>query len=246
MLFWMIIKVAFKSLLANKLRSVLAMLGIIIGVGAVIAMLAIGHGAQQRVLAGINKMGTNLLIVRPAQRGSGGVMNGTQQNLTVNDATALLKLKGVHCASPVASSGEQVKYMAQNTHTNVEGVAATYFNIRDYDCDEGAFFTDADVEGRMGRVAVLGPVTASDLFGTAEPVGKTIKINGINFLVVATFQSKGDQGWYNQDDQIFIPYTTGIKELFGVTSTIPNAIREIDIEAEDDANVDAMQDDIMA
>src|SRR5580658_6137155 len=109
MLFWMIIKVAFKSLLANKLRSVLAMLGIIIGVGAVIAMLAIGTGARNRVMANINKMGTNLLIVRPAQRGMGGVMSGTQQNLTVEDAQAILKIPGIACVSPVASASEQIK-----------------------------------------------------------------------------------------------------------------------------------------
>jgi putative ABC transport system permease protein len=246
MLFWMIIKVALKSLLANKLRSVLAMLGIIIGVGAVIAMLAIGTGAQERVLAGINKMGTNLLIVRPAQRCSGGVMSGTQQNLTVDDAIALVKLKGVQCASPVASASEQVKYLSQNTRTQIQGVASTYFGIRDYEVADGAFFNDADVESRLGRVAVVGPVTAENLFGPVDPIGKTIKINGINFLVVATYKSKGDQGWYNIDDQIFIPYRTGIKELFGVTSTIPNAIREIDIEAEDGVNTDDLMDDVDA
>jgi putative ABC transport system permease protein len=246
MLFWMIIKVAFKSLLANKLRSVLAMLGIIIGVGAVIAMLAIGTGARNRVMANINKMGTNLLIVRPAQRGMGGVMSGTQQNLTVEDAQAVLKIPGIACVSPVASASEQIKYMSNNTRTSVQGVAATYFGIRDYELDEGAMFTDADVESRLGRVAVVGPVTAVNLFGTADPIGKTIKINGINFLVVGTYKSKGDQGWYNIDDQVFIPYRTGIKELFGVTSTVPDAVREIDIEGADGIDVDDLMDDVSA
>jgi putative ABC transport system permease protein len=246
MLFWMIIKVAFKSLLANKLRSVLAMLGIIIGVGAVIAMLAIGSGAQARVLSGISRMGTNLLMVRPAQRGFGGVMSGTQQNLTVADAVALLKVAGIHCVSPVVSGSEQVKYLSQNTHTNIEGVAATYFSIRNYDLDEGNLFTDADVESRLGRVAVIGPLTSDNLFGPADPIGKTIKISGINFVVIGTFKSKGDQGYYNVDDQIFIPYRTAIHELFGVTSTVPDSIREIDIEAEDGADVDKLQDDVQA
>jgi putative ABC transport system permease protein len=244
MLFWMIIKVAFKSLLANKLRSVLAMLGIIIGVGAVIAMLAIGSGAKDQVMSRINAMGTNLLVVRPGQRGYGGVMSGTQQNLTVDDAVALLKVDGVKSVSPVVNGSEQVKYLSQNTRTNIMGVAATYFDIRDYTVDEGAFFSDADTETRLGRVAVVGPVTAQNLFVSADPIGKTIKINGINFVVVGTYQSKGDQGWFNVDDQVLIPYRTAIKELFGVTSTTPNSIREIDIETEDGVDNDAIQDRI--
>jgi putative ABC transport system permease protein len=244
MLFWMILKVAFKSLVGNKLRSILAMLGIIIGVAAVIAMLAIGSGAQQQVMSRINSMGTNLLMIRPGQRGSGGVMSGTQQNLTVDDALALLKVKGVHAISPVVNGSEQVKYLSSNTRTSVYGVASTYFAIRNYLLDEGSFFNDSDTEVRLARVAVIGPTTATNLFGGIDPIGKTMKVNGINFLVVGTYQSKGDSGFQNQDDQVFIPYRTGIKELFGVTSTIPNTIREIDVEAEDGADVDKLQADL--
>jgi putative ABC transport system permease protein len=244
MRYWMIVKVALKCLSANKLRSMLAMLGIIIGVGAVIAMLAIGAGAQAQVMSRINAMGTNLLIIRPGQRGFGGVMSGTQQNLTVGDAEALLSVPGVKSVSPVVNGGEQVKYMSLNTHTNIMGVAPTYFEIRDYEVDEGEFFNDNDTEVRMGRVAILGPKTAENLFVDTDPIGKTIKINGINFVVVATFKSKGDQGFFNQDDQILIPYRTAIKELFGVTSTTPNSIREIDVEALDGADVDKLTDAI--
>jgi putative ABC transport system permease protein len=190
-------------------------------------------------------MGTNLLMIRPGQRGFGGVMSGTQQNLTVDDAVALLKVPGVEFLSPVVSNFEQVKYLGSNTRTNVVGVATTYFPIRNYELDEGSFFGDADTETRLGRVAVLGPTTATNLFSDTDPVGKTIKINGINFLVVGTYQSKGDTGWQNMDDQIFIPYRTGIKELFGVTSTIPNSIREIDVSAEDDADVDKLQQTLL-
>jgi len=244
MLFWMIVKVAFKSLMANKLRSVLAMLGIIIGVGAVIAMLAIGSGAQQSVMAQFSAMGTNLLTVRAGQRGFGGVMSGTQQNLTIEDATALLKLPGIHAISPVAQGRKQVKYLAQNTNTSIYGVAATYFGIKNFNLDEGAFFSDADTESRLGRVAVIGPQTAENLFVSVDPIGKDIKISGIDFKVIGTFQSKGDTGWFNQDDLILIPYRTGIKELFGNTSTTPNSIQEIDIEADDGVDMDKLQDDI--
>jgi putative ABC transport system permease protein len=246
MLFWMIIKVAIKSLLANKMRSILAMLGIIIGVGAVIAMLAVGSGAQQSVLTRFNAMGTNLLTLRAGQRGFGGVMSGTQQNMTVDDALSLLKIPGVHAISPVCQGRKQVKYLAQNTNTQIYGVAATYFDIKNFKLDEGAFFTDADTEFRLGRVAVIGPQTAANLFVSADPVGKTIKIAGINFVVIGTFVSKGDQGWFNQDDLILIPYRTAIKELFGNTSTTPNSVQEIDVEGDDGYDSNKLQDDVAA
>jgi len=244
MLFWMIIKVALKSLVTNKLRSALAMLGIIIGVGAVIAMLAIGSGAREGMMKRFNAMGTNLYILHAGQRGFGGVMSGTQQNLTVDDAMSLLKLPGVKAVSPVSNGRKQVKYLSQNTNTNITGVAATYFEIRNYELDEGAFFTDVDTEGRLGRVAVLGPVTVQNLFGANDPIGKTIKIAGINFVVIGTFKAKGDSGWFSQDDQVMIPYRTGIKELFGRTSTTPNSIQEIDVEADDGADPDVLQQQI--
>jgi putative ABC transport system permease protein len=246
MLFWMIMKVSFKSLMANKLRSILAMLGIIIGVGAVIAMLAVGSGAQQNILARFNAMGTNLLTLRAGQRAFGGVSSGTQQNLTVEDAVALLKVPGIAAVSPVVQGRKQVKYLSQNTNTNIYGVASTYFQIKNFLLDEGTFFTDSDTETRLGRVAVVGPVTAQNLFGAADPVGKTIKVAGINFLVIGTFLSKGDTGWFNQDDQVLIPYRTGIKELFGMTSTTPNSIQEIDMETADGADTDTVEDDVMA
>jgi putative ABC transport system permease protein len=242
----MIIKVAFKSLLANKLRSVLAMLGIIIGVGAVIAMLAIGSGAQQSVMTRFNAMGTNLLTLRAGQRGFGGVMSGTQQNLTTDDATALLKLPGIHAVSPVAQGRKQVKYLAQNSNTQIYGVAATYFDIKNFKVDEGSFFTDADTETRLGRVAVIGPQTADNLFAGVDPIGKSIKISGINFLVIGMFQTKGDTGWFNQDDLVLIPYRTAIKELFGVSSTTPNSVQEIDVQAEDNVDSDKLQEDVAA
>lgn len=244
MLFWMIVKVAYKSLNANKLRSLLAMLGIIIGVGAVIAMLAIGAGVQQQILNGISAMGSNLIVIRPGQRGFGGVMSGTQQNLTVDDASSLLKVKGVETLSPVVNGRKQVKYLNLNTSTSILGVAATYFNIRSYTLDHGTTFTDSEVESRLSRVADIGPVTATNLFGNDDPVGKTIKISGINFTVLGVFKAKGDQGFYNPDDQVIIPYRTAMKELFGTTSTKPQSVGEIDISAVDGADVDQLIADL--
>jgi putative ABC transport system permease protein len=241
MIFWMIFKVAFKSLLANKLRSVLAMLGIIIGVGAVISMLAIGAGAQKSVMDRIGAMGTNLLVVRPGQRGTGGVMSGTQQNLTVDDAQAVLKeVANVHSVSPVVSGSAQLKYYSHNSRTSVVGTTVTYLPIRAFEVEKGSNFSELDVD-RMGRVALIGPVTASDLFGAQDPIDQQIKINRMNFRVVGVLKSKGDQGWYNPDDQVIIPLTTAMKQVFGVEN-----IREIDIQAEDGADLTKMQDDVSA
>ena len=239
MLFWMIVKVAFKSLRANKLRSVLAMLGIIIGVAAVIAMLAIGTGAKQQVLDRLSAMGTNLLFVRPSPRGTAGVISGTQLNLTEDDArTILQKVDHVHALSPVVGRNYQVKFLDQNTNTQVQGTTPTYLAIRDFQIDSGKMFTDFDVD-RWNRVAVLGSVTASNLFGFSDAVGQTIKINGINFTVVGVLQSKGDQGWSNPDDQVIVPYTVDMHILMGV-----DFLREIDVQCDQGSDLDAVQSDI--
>jgi putative ABC transport system permease protein len=241
MLFWMIVKVAFKSLLANKLRSVLAMLGIIIGVAAVIAMLAIGTGAKQQVLDRISSMGTNLLIVRPSPRGTAGVISGTQLNLTDEDGRAILeKIDHIHSLAPVVGRNFQIKFLNQNTNTQVLGTTPTYLSIRDFDIDTGKMFSDFDVD-HWNRVAVLGPVTASNLFGFSDPIGQTIKINGINFRVTGVLKSKGDQGWFNPDDQVIVPYTVDMHVLMGVTY-----LREIDVQCAVGADLDAVQDDILA
>jgi putative ABC transport system permease protein len=240
-IFWMILKVALKSLMANKLRSVLAMLGIIIGVGAVIAMLAIGAGTQASVMNRISAMGTNLLVVRPGQRGTGGVMSGTQQNLTLDDAAALLtQVKGIRAVAPLVSGSGQLKYFGKNARATVQGTSITYMPIRAFEVDQGEMFTEQDVE-RMARVALIGPVTAENLFGAGDPVGQTVKVNGINFRIVGLLKSKGDQGYFNPDDQLIIPYTTAMKQLFGL-----DYLREIDVQANEDADLTKLQADVLA
>ena len=242
MLFWMIIKVALKSLAANKLRSILAMLGIIIGVGAVIAMLAIGAGAKQQILSGITAMGSNLLTVRPGQRGTMGVMSGTQQNLVVDDAQELVKeVAGIRQVAPVVGSSAQVKHLNHNTRTSVTGTTVTYFPMRTFEVDKGQAFTEADVDAHA-RVAVIGPVTAASLFDPAEnPIGQMIKVKGINFRVVGILKAKGDQGWFNPDDQVLIPLTTAMKQVFGL-----DYVREINIQINDNADLQKVQDSILS
>jgi len=244
MLFFTILKVAIRSLLASKMRSFLAVLGIIIGVGAVIAMLAIAAGAKAQVLSRIQAMGTDLLVVRPGQRGFGGVMSGTQQNLTLEDAEALLKeVPAVLRVAPVVQGRAQLKCYDKNTQTNVIGTAPTYFTIRNFPIERGRIFTDDEGE-RLGHVVILGPTTATNLTGDNDPlgaVGATIKINGNNFLVIGVTKAKGDQGFFNQDDEAFVPYSTAMKQLFG-----QKYLREIDVQGQPDGDLVKLQDSVTA
>ncbi|MCC8107663.1 MAG: ABC transporter permease [Planctomycetes bacterium] len=224
MMMWMLAKVGVKALLANKLRSFLAVLGIIIGVGAVISMLALGAGTRANILERVSSMGTNLLIVRPGLAGRRGVMTGVAQTMTVEDALAIAaEVPGVEMVSPVVSGSLQLKYFAKNAQTMTYGVAPTYLHIRNFEIEHGRNFTDLEVE-RMARVVVIGPTTAENLFGRDEPVGETIKIRGVNFEVIGVLKAKGDQGWSNPDDQALIPITTAMKQILGV-----ERVREIDV-----------------
>ena len=239
MLFFTVMKVALRSLVANKLRSFLAMLGIIIGVGAVISMLAFGAGAQRQVMDRVTAMGTNLLIVRPGNRGTGGVVSGTQQNLTLEDAQAIVTDVGsVLQLAPVVGGSAQVKYLGKNSRVSIIGSAPPYIPMRNFEVEKGRGFTEVEAD-KLAHVAILGPTTVTNLFDDNEAVGETIKLNGINFLVVGVLKAKGDQGFYNPDDQIILPYSTAMKQVFGV-----DKLREIDIEGVDKADINKLQDDI--
>ena len=230
------LKVAMASLVANPLRSALSMLGIVIGVGAVIAMLALGAGAQKKVLDSITAMGTDLLVVRPGQQGVRGVSQGDAQNLTLTDAEALYNgLRDIRQVAPVVSGSVQVKFFNKNARSNLTGTAITYFSIRNFEVGQGRLFTEAEVEANA-RVAVIGPATAQTLMGKRSSLGQTLKVNGINVQVVGVTKTKGDQGWFNPDDQIFLPYTTAMKQLLGV-----DVLREIDIQTTPGANLERVQ-----
>ena len=241
MLFWVIVKVGIKSLWANKLRSLLAMLGIIIGVGAVIAMLAMGAGAKGQVLSRISAMGSNLLIVRPGQARGMGVIVGANQRLTLDDAQAIAdEIEGVLQLAPVVSGMQQIKYMNRNTRPNVTATSATYLPIRDFHVEKGRVFTEKEVES-SARVVLIGPVTATNLFDQDDPLGETVKLKGINFEVIGVLKSKGDQGYFNPDDQAIIPYTVGMKQVLG-----QDYLREIDVQAVDGADLTKLQEDMTA
>lgn len=216
MLFLTIVKVALKSIAANKLRSFLTMLGVIIGVAAVIAMLGLGAGTRDRIMQTVSTMGANLLVIRPGMAGgASGVRTSDRVNLKLEDAEAILaQVPEVAMVCPEVMGRYQVKYMNQNSRPTIEGVAVTYFPVRNYVIEKGRAFTESEVM-RNARVAVLGPKTVQDLFNDLDPIGETIKVNGINFLVIGVTKAKGDQGWFNPDDQVIIPYTTAMNQVMG-------------------------------
>jgi len=237
MIFWTIVKLSFKSLAANKLRSLLAMLGIIIAVWSVISALALGAGAQQSIMKQISSLGTNLLIVSPGQRGRHGVMSGTYQNLKIEDAAAMLQLPNVSHVAPVVRGGVQVKYLNKNTSTSLLGTTPTYFTIRSFVVDRGRPISDADCDS-ASRVAVIGTATAKNLFGEDYEwgIGQTILVKGVAYRIIGMLQTKGDQGWFNPDNQIIIPFTTAMKRVLGVIY-----LNEINLRAVDEKKLDALQ-----
>jgi putative ABC transport system permease protein len=216
MVFWTVVTVALRSLRSNKLRAFLTLLGIIIGVASVIAMLGLGAGTQEKVTQSMRNFGANLLTVRPEQHGgSSGVRTGRRVNLKPEDGQAILQqVPEIDMVTPDLDEHFQVKYMNKNVRVSVNGEAVTYFAIRNFPIGRGNAFTEADVE-RQGRVAVLGPKTAEDLFGTEDPLGKQIKIKGVNFTVVGITKEKGSSMFSNPDENVWIPYTTAMSQIIG-------------------------------
>ena len=216
MLFWTTVKIGISSLMANKMRSFLTMLGIIIGVAAVISMLAIGAGAKQQIMARISAMGSNLLFIHPEQANAGGVRSQEKTNMKLEHGQSLVaEVPEITRMSPVISNGSQVKYGNKNTRTSIMGVAPPYFVLRNYPIERGRAFTEAEVDS-FARVCTIGPKAVEDLFGEDDPLGETIRIKNVNFRIIGVQKQKGDQGWANPDDNVHVPYTVAMEELFGL------------------------------
>lgn len=212
------ISVALEGLTANKMRAALTMLGVIIGVSAVIMMLGIGQGAREQMMSRIQQMGTNVLTIMPGQSRQGGVMFGfgSMQTLTLEDAEAIPKqCPTVDKTAPEVRSNAQVKYRNQNTSTTILGATSDYPSVRNYRVQDGRFLSASDVRS-LRKVAVIGATTASDLFGDVSPVGKDITIKGIGFNVIGLMAVKGAGGFGDPDDQVFIPITTAMRRVFGL------------------------------
>ncbi len=208
---------AIEALLANKLRATLTMLGIIIGVGAVIIMIGLGQGAQQSVQQRLAGLGTNLLVVTPGSANVGGVRTGSGALPTLNaaDAQAIQnEIPGITALSPdVEVGGVQVVAGDQNWNTSVQGDSPAIFTIQNWQIASGSAFDDAD-ETSGALVADIGQTVAQNLFGSADPVGQTILIRGVPFKVKGVLASKGSNGFRDQDDVILIPFTTAQIRLF--------------------------------
>ncbi len=203
-------RVSLKALSRNKMRSFLTALGIIIGVGAVIAMVSIGQGAKAAVEDRFTSMGTNLLTIRSGSRSRGGLHGGagSSQNLTEADAKAIGEAEAVEYMSPQVSTRTQVKYGNKNWNTSIQGVRADYPMIRNWELDIGSFF-EANMVRAGQKVAVLGSEVNQNLFEGADPIGQVIRINRVPFRVVGVLKTKGEAGgWGSHDDQIVVPYTS--------------------------------------
>jgi putative ABC transport system permease protein len=232
-----VIKIAFRALRRNKMRTVLTMLGIIIGVGAVIAMVALGRGAKAQVEARIAALGQNVIMVFSGSINRSGVFSGFggAGTLTVDDATAIQnEVPNVIAVSPEVRSGAQIMAGENNWSTSVMGEGVDYLTIRQWDIAEGAMFTEADVRS-AAKVCVLGKTTADKLFLGESPVGQNIRIKNVPVKVLGVLKAKGvSMMGSDQDDTVIVPYTTGMKRFAGVTM-----LRSINVSA---ASADQLAD----
>ncbi|MCI5708437.1 ABC transporter permease [Veillonella caviae] len=232
---------AWASLIANKLRSILTMLGIIIGVAAVIALVSIGNGVKQDIQDSISSLGSNLLMVMPGAPRTPGVRPtaGSQKTLKVSDYEAIAKLDGVKAASPYTAGSYVAIYQSKNWTTSVSGVNYNFQDVNNWDMEEGRFISEKNVQNRE-RIAVVGQTVVKNLFAGEDPVGKEIRVQNIPFRVIGVLESKGNGTMGNdQDDAIFIPYTTAMERVEGV-----DYLRMVYVVAKDESGIDRLQSDI--
>lgn len=235
---------AFNSMIANRMRSFLTMLGMMIGVAAVIIMSAIGTGAQEAVKQSIASMGSNLFIVLSGSTTSAGARmgSGATPTLTISDADAINDLPSVATVAPVASGTAQVIYGSNNWSTSVMGSTPDILTVRDWTVDSGYAFTDADVRGAT-RVALIGETVAQNLFGDEDPIGKMIRIKQSPYQVVGVLSDKGQSlDGRDQDDTIIVPVTTAQHKLFG--SQFKGTVRMIMVQAVSADQMDQAQNDM--
>ncbi len=239
-----ILQETYTALAANKARSGLTMLGIIIGISSVIAMVAIGQGAQSTIQSRIQSIGSNLILVMPGvQRGPGFQISGgrgSARTLTQGDADAVTKeITTAKAVAPEISGRYQVTARGTNTNTSVVGVTPAYPEVRNVEIDEGTFVTDQNLKS-LSKVAVLGPTARDDLFGAgAEALGQMVRIKNIEFKIVGVTKAKGGTGFGSQDDMIFIPLTSAQRFLAGDTY-----VSTISVQARDEASMSDTQQQI--
>ena len=241
---WLVGFIALRALRRNKLRSALTSLGIIIGVASVVAMLAVGNGARASIQKQVAALGQNLLAVFAGSSRTGGVNAGagSASTLTIGDAEAVAhEIPAVIAVSPEVTRGVQAIANGRNWSTTVAGESEDYLSIRDWAVASGAMFTDRDVR-TAAKVAVLGSKTANELFGPLDPIGQTVRIGNIPFVITGVLASKGAGiGGQNQDDRVVVPYTTAMRRITG-----DQYLRSFNVQVADSADMDGVQRDITA
>ena len=236
--------IALKSLEVNKMRSALTSLGIIIGVGAVIVMLAIGSGANKTVQQNMESMGSNILTIRSATAKTGGVSMGmgSKPTLSVKDAEAISRsARGIEAVAPVMNSSKQVMYGNQNWQTSIYGITTPYLYVKNYEIKDGRAFTKDD-DNNAAKVALIGATVETELFGDVNSIGKTVRIGNVPFKIIGTLVPKGTVGPMDQDDLIFIPLTTAQRKVFG--TDFPGSVNQIIAKAESVESSEIAQTDI--
>jgi putative ABC transport system permease protein len=226
------LRIALRSLRVNKMRTALTMLGIMIGVGAVIAMVSVGAGAQARVAEQIQSLGSNLIIVLPGSRNTGGLRlgQGSQVTITEDDAVAIARdVPVVQAVAPASRGTAQVVYGNLNWSTSINGVTQDFFEARDWPLEAGRPILREDVDGAT-KVALVGQTTALNLFGESDPIGEIIRIKKVPFTVVGVLTRKGQTTWgQDQDDVVVIPLSTAKKKVLGVSQANARSVHAISI-----------------
>jgi putative ABC transport system permease protein len=229
---WLIAQSALHALRVNLLRTLLTMLGVIIGVGAVVAMVAVGAGAQARVAEQIQSLGANVIMVRSGAATQGGARlgRGTRLTITEDDARAIEKeVPGAVAAAPMVRGSLQVEYGNLNWGTTVYGVTLEYFEARDWDVTAGKLFSKEEADG-AAKVALVGQSVAQTLFAGADPVGQIIRVNKVPFTVVGELEPKGQSNsGQDQDDVILVPITTAKQKVLGTSRSNPGAVHAITV-----------------
>ncbi len=236
---------AWHAMSANRLRTFLTMLGMVIGVGAVVLMMAIGEGAQQSIKRSIDSMGSNLFVILSGSSSTSGSRSasGNSSALNMNDATAIGDLEDIGAFAPISVGNAQIIYAGNNSNTPIVGTTPSYFSIRRWDVESGELFSDADIRS-ANRVALVGKTVVENLFGDdIDPIGKTIRIKKSPFLIVGVLEGKGQSfDGRDQDDTIIVPITTAQRKLFG--NQIPGSVRMIMAQAKSEKYMGVAEDAI--
>lgn len=240
-----IFAIAIRAIRANKMRSILTSLGIIIGVAAVIVMLSVGNGAQISIQNEMKTMGSNLIIIRSGVATSSGARGGggSQPTMKKGDGDAIQeKIDAIKLAAPQLDEAAQLVYGNANWSTVVSGTDNRFFQIKEWDLAYGKFFSESDIK-TAAKVAILGQTVVNELFGDVDPLGKNIRVKGIPFKIVGVLQSRGQSGMgQDQDDAVYIPITTAQKKVMGIS--FPDQVKMIILQAVDSRSTYTSQDEI--